>query len=105
MSLIHLVIDTSRFRMFSGKRLIKKDQKPRRFRLLLESMEDRCVPAGIVAVGTDVLNPPWVQVFDAQTQALKFDFLAFNKDFRGGVNVAVGDINGDGTPDIVAAIA
>lgn len=95
--------------MFLGKRssnrLAKQDQKPRRFKLLLESLEDRCVPAGIVAVGADVLNPPRVQVYDAQTQALKFDFLAFNKDFRGGVNVAVGDINGDGTPDFVAAVA
>lgn len=52
-----------------------------------------------------MLNPPRVQVYDAQTHVLKYDLLAFNKDFRGGVNVAVGDINGDGTPDFVAAVA
>ena len=28
-------------------------------------------------------------------------FLAYSPAFRGGVEVAVGDVNGDGTPDII----
>lgn len=82
-----------------------KSLKACRLGLHLESLEDRCVPAGIVAVGADLFNPPRVQVFESQTNSLKYDFLAFHKDFRGGVNVAVGDINGDGVPDFVAAVA
>jgi hypothetical protein len=30
-------------------------------------------------------------------------FLAFDASFRGGVQVALGDVNGDGTPDVIAA--
>src|SRR5262249_55120877 len=35
--------------------------------------------------------------------ALKFDFLAYAPTFLGGVRVAVGDVNGDGVPDILTA--
>jgi hypothetical protein len=41
-------------------------------------------------------------VFD-QDGDERFSFMAFDPAFRGGVRVALGDINGDGTPDIVAA--
>ena len=33
--------------------------------------------------------------------ALVASFLAYSPAFRGGVEVAVGDVNGDGTPDII----
>jgi len=42
-----------------------------------------------------------VRVFDAATGALKLDFLAYGPGFTGGVRVAVGDVSGDGTPDII----
>lgn len=54
------------------------------------------------AVGTDVNNPPRVKVYDSN-QAVVHDFLAYDPLFRGGVRTAVGDVNGDGTPDIVTA--
>ncbi|QEL19615.1 Calx-beta domain-containing protein [Limnoglobus roseus] len=44
-----------------------------------------------------------VQVFDQATGAKKADFFAFESSFRGGATVAVGDVNGDGTPDVVVA--
>ena len=43
---------------------------------------------------------PHVRVFDSQSR-VKLQFMAYDKDFRGGVNVAVGDIDGDGQAEII----
>ena len=47
---------------------------------------------------------PHVRVFDGQGN-VKFHFFAFNKNFLGGVNVAVGDVDGDGQNEILASVA
>jgi hypothetical protein len=39
---------------------------------------------------------PLVRVFDGRTGALIRSFFAFTSSFQGGVNVAAGDVNGDG---------
>jgi uncharacterized delta-60 repeat protein len=57
----------------------------------------------IIAVGADAGGGPEVKVYDATTGALKFDFLAYAANFTGGVRVAVGDVNGDGVPDLITA--
>jgi hypothetical protein len=57
----------------------------------------------ILAVGADAGVLPEVKVYDAQTGALKFDFLAFASSFRGGVRVTVGDVEADGIFDIICA--
>ncbi len=44
---------------------------------------------------------PRVRVFNADTGLVVRDFLAFGSTFTGGVNVALGDVNNDGTLDIV----
>ena len=44
---------------------------------------------------------PHIMVIDPSTGAVKSSFFAYNTNFRGGVVVAVGDINGDGIVDIV----
>jgi hypothetical protein len=56
-------------------------------------------------VAVDALpgSSPRVQVFDAQTHELKLSFLAYDPQFTGGVRTAVGDVNGDGVPDIITA--
>ena len=71
-------------------------------RLRLVTLEDRDVPASLVA-SSDAGAPPEVRVFDAQTQTLTSDFLAYDGTFLGGVRVATGDVNGDGTPDLITA--
>jgi uncharacterized repeat protein (TIGR01451 family) len=45
--------------------------------------------------------PTRVRVFDGATQAVLTDYAPYESGFTGGVNIATGDVNGDGTPDIV----
>ncbi|HEY3789359.1 MAG TPA: VCBS repeat-containing protein, partial [Urbifossiella sp.] len=72
-----------------------------RARLRCESLEERDTPAGIIAAGAAAGSAPVVTVYDATTLAVKFTINAYDSSFTGGVNVAVGDVNGDGTPDII----
>jgi hypothetical protein len=44
-----------------------------------------------------------VRVYEGTSQTPALEFLAFDPQFSGGVAVSSGDINGDGTSDIVAA--
>lgn len=44
---------------------------------------------------------PWVRVFH-ETGSIKNEFLAFEENYDDGVTVAVGDLDGDGTGEIVA---
>jgi hypothetical protein len=55
------------------------------------------------AVGADAGGGPQVNVYNAATGALVASFFSFTPSFTGGVRVAVDDINGDGTPDIICA--
>jgi len=61
-------------------------------------------PAKIAAVtGSAVGTPAKVQVYD-KAGNLMAQFMAFSQteDFKAGVNVALGDVNKDGYPDIIA---
>ncbi|MFN4257951.1 MAG: beta strand repeat-containing protein [Gemmataceae bacterium] len=61
------------------------------------------VTVGIYAIGADTGGGPLVRVFDSQNRTLLFSFFAYSPSFTGGVRVAVGDVNGDGIPDIITA--
>jgi hypothetical protein len=54
-----------------------------------------------IIVGTGVSGGPNVVVFDGVSGAQLFSFFAYEPSFRGGVQVAVGDVNGDGFADII----
>lgn len=55
----------------------------------------------IIVTGAGSLGGPRVRVFNANTGEVLSDFFAYAPDFIGGVRVAVGDLNGDGIPDII----
>jgi hypothetical protein len=56
-----------------------------------------------IVTGAGAGGGPHVKAFNGATGAVHKDFLAFDAGFNGGVRVAVGDVNGDGVPDIAAA--
>lgn len=70
---------------------------------LVEQNVVRSPPSPIMATGPDKGGGPEVKVFDAVTGNMKFSFFAYDKNFTGGVRVAVGDVNGDGVADIICA--
>ncbi|MFL5328023.1 MAG: beta strand repeat-containing protein [Gemmataceae bacterium] len=57
----------------------------------------------IVAIGADAGTMPVVKIYNPLSGSLRSSIFAYNQGFRGGVRVAVGDFNGDGTQDIVTA--
>jgi len=71
----------------------------------LHALEDRSLlsttAAPLIAFGADVGSQPLVTVYDTADGSLKYSFLAYDANYRGGVRVAVGDVTGDGVDDIV----
>jgi len=54
-----------------------------------------------IVTGTGYMGGPQVRIFDKYGKVLSGGFFAYGKDFRGGVNVACGDIDGNGIDEIV----
>jgi serralysin len=58
-----------------------------------------------IIVGSSAAQAVHVKVFDGRTGALLHSFSPYEPHYSGGVNVAAGDVNGDGRADIVVAPA
>jgi hypothetical protein len=56
-----------------------------------------------VIVGADAGGSPQVKVYSGKDGTVLQSYLAYDAAFSGGVRVAAGDVNGDGTVDIVTA--
>jgi hypothetical protein len=67
-----------------------------------EVVNPRPLPA-MVVVGADFGQLPEVKEINPVTGAVQLDFMAYDTRFRGGVRVAMGDIDADGVPDIITA--
>jgi streptogramin lyase len=61
----------------------------------------RIVRLNLLLTGAGAGGGPHVRVFDTADSIELFSFFAFAPAFTGGVRVAVGDVNGDGVPDII----
>lgn len=59
-------------------------------------------PSFTSATGAAAGQPPEVRLYDADNKEVK-RFLAYHEGFLGGVNVALGDVTGDGVADIITA--
>ena len=80
-------------------------RRPARASLAVESLEGRRVMAANVAVGSEIgrQSTPLVRLVDADTGAVKAQVMAFEATFKGGVRVAMGDVDGDAIPEVLAA--
>ena len=76
-----------------------------RVRLRVERLEDLVMPTTatsfLVASGAAAGAQPLVKLYEGNTGALVRDIMAYDPSFRGGVNVALADLNADGIPDLV----
>lgn len=55
---------------------------------------------GKIVIGTGIGKESVVQIYDFDLKLLK-EWFAFERNFKGGANVAVGDVDGDAAPEIV----
>ena len=80
-------------------------RRPTRAPLAVESLEGRRVMAANVAVGSEIgaASTPLVRLVDADTGAVKAQVMAFEGSFKGGVRVAMGDVDGDAVAEVLAA--
>ncbi len=58
------------------------------------------VGGGQIFTGAGAGSEPQVKAFNSLGQETA-SFVAYDKTFTGGVRVAVGDVNNDGTPDLI----
>jgi hypothetical protein len=90
-------------RWYKGAASRKPSRRGTSTKLSIQNLEERATPAAgqiAFAVGTGAGVVSQVKVYD-DTGALLVTFQPYQNSFKGGVNVAVGDVTGDGVLDVV----
>src|SRR5262249_58454600 len=89
---------------FSARSMITRAKKKRQraAKPVVLGLEARALLASWSVSGAGAGSPPGVRVFNPYGIEANH-FLAFDASFRGGVQVAVGDVSGDGTREFVTA--
>ena len=82
-----------------------KGAPTRHSKFWVEVLEDRALLTGNFATGAAFGEAPIVRVFDGNTQQQVATVQVFDTGFKGGVNVAMGDVTGDGVNDVIAGSA
>ncbi len=57
----------------------------------------------LVAVGLGAGATPYVRILETNNESIQAELLAYEESFAGGVEVALGDVTGDGRPDLITA--
>ncbi len=84
--------------------LRRTGQGRRRADLRLERLEGRRLLASLIVEGSKAGRAAEIRVLDADRGTETFRFAPFGPKRVGGVNVAVGDVDGDGSLDMVATL-
>ncbi len=81
------------------------DFREEEFTVTVTAPDPNPPPPPVIVTGSDVGpgSRPWVTVIDPTSGAIISRFLAYEPSFRGGVRVALGDVVGDGTEQIITA--
>ncbi len=58
-----------------------------------------------IVTGTQNGASPLVKIFDTSGNVINTGFLAYDKKFRGGAHIAIGDVDGDGKKEIITSPA
>ncbi|HVS70614.1 MAG TPA: VCBS repeat-containing protein [Phycisphaerae bacterium] len=69
----------------------------------LEALESRELFSAVSYLATAAINGGKVTVYNAGTHAVLVSFRAYGEGYRGGVSVALGNVTGDGRPEIITA--
>ena len=73
--------------------------------IVVASLPAQCATANQIITGTGGMTTPHVKRFSGATGTETASFLPYGGGFTGGVRVAAGDVNADGTPDIVTGVS
>src|SRR6516225_1786086 len=88
----------------TGRSAARRKRRPGavKYRPQVESLE-RLELMSIGVVGSLPGQPGVVRLIDESTGAVLAKFRPFGAFYRGGINAVLGDVNHDGTPDLIVS--
>lgn len=85
-------------------------RRQHKIRLDVQQLEQKDLLSNVIIhgslpyiVGAKPGQSPVISEYDSATGSLLASYMAYDSSFKGGVRVALADLNGDGVPDLIAA--